>query len=340
MTDVVSWARGLADEVLFPAAGEVERAGRVPSGHLAALADAGLYGLTGPADAGGLAADALTVQTVVELLAGGDLATTFVWLQHLGVVRLVADAPGPLRAAHLEDLCAGRLRAGIALQAANRPGPPAVRARLDGGDVVLDGAVPWVTGWDHVDVVLVAARTADDDVVLLLVDAVAGGTLAVRPQTTVAVTASATVDLTLRGHRVPAGRLVLQVPFLRWRAGDQAGLRLNGSLALGVAGRCARSVRELAADRPALGALAEALTRAVDDARRTLDTAAPAELPAARAAASALAHRASGALVTAAGSAAIGAGHPAQRLAREALFLLVFGSRPAVRTALLDHLTP
>ena len=40
---------------------------------------------------------------VVEELAAGDLATTFVWLQHLGVVApLTAGSPGP-RAAFLGD---------------------------------------------------------------------------------------------------------------------------------------------------------------------------------------------------------------------------------------------
>ncbi|MCW2581931.1 MAG: uncharacterized protein JWQ53_721, partial [Klenkia sp.] len=61
-------------------------------------------------------------------------------------------------------------------------------------------------------------------------------------------------------------------------------------------------------------------------------------LPAARAAAAALAHRASGLLAVVTGSRSVGRGHPAERLAREALFLLVFGSRPTIRTALMDHL--
>ena len=54
-------------------------------------------------------------------------------------------------------------------------------------------------------------------------------------------------------------------------------------------------------------------------------------MPAARAAASALAFQAAGQLVAAAGSHSILAGEHPQRLAREALFLLVFGSRPAIK---------
>lgn len=326
MSDVLARARALADELLFPAAPAVDATGMVPGGHIDALAAAGLYGLTGPVEAGGLGAGPATVAAVIEALAGGDLATTFIWLQHLGVVGALAHGPADLRREFLTDLCAGRRRGGVAVQAATRPGPGAIQVRPDGGDLVLDGRVPWVTGWGHIDVLLVAARDEADDVCFLLVDATAGPTLGVRPQRMVAVTASATVGLTLAGHRVPAGRLVRTVPLAELRAGDPAGLRPNGSLALGLIARCAR----LLGPSPLDGELAAA--------RRRLDDAGPDGLPAARAAASALAHRAAGLLVASTGSSAVLAGAHAERLAREALFLLVFGSRPAIRQSLVAEL--
>jgi alkylation response protein AidB-like acyl-CoA dehydrogenase len=322
----VARARAVADDVLWPAGGEVEAAGRVPRRLLDALAADGLYGLTGPAADGGLDADPATTARVIEEVAAGDLATAFVWLQHLGVVSTLARAGGPLRDAHLADLCAGRLRAGVALQAATRPGPAAVTVRAEADGFVVDGEVPWVTGWGLVDVVLLAARDADDVVHLFWTDAVEGPALIAAPQELVAVTASSTVQLRVRGLRPGADRLVATVPLADWQAGDAAGLRPNGSLALGVVARCARL-----AEAP----LAEDLTAALDAVRERLDAASPADLPAARAAASALAARATIALVVATGSSAIAAGSPVARLAREALFLQVFGTRPAIRAALL-----
>ncbi|WP_448639473.1 acyl-CoA dehydrogenase family protein [Geodermatophilus sp. URMC 63] len=323
--DPVAVAGRLAAELLTPAAAGVDAGGVLLRGHLDALADAGLYGLTGPRSAGGLAADVATVAAVVEELAAGDLATTFVWLQHLGVVsRLAAHRP-PALSDRLPDLCAGRLRAGIALLAAVRPGPPAITVRADAGDLVLDGAVPWVTGWGAVDVVLVAARDGED-VLFVLVDAVAGPTLGVVRQQLVAVQASATVELRLAGHRVPTERLVHRAPLAGLLAGDAATLRVNGSLALGLVRRCTRLVgpSPLDADLAAV--------------RARLDAAGPADLPEARAQAAALAHRAAGALVVATGSRSVRAGSDAERTAREALFLLVFGSRPAIKASLLGRL--
>jgi len=69
--------------------------------------------------------------------------------------------------------------------------------------------------------------------------------------------------------------------------------------------------------------------------RRALDGAATEQLPAARAAASDLAMRAATRLTVASGSRSILIGQHPQRLAREALFLLVFGSRPPIREELL-----
>jgi len=58
----------------------------------------------------------------------------------------------------------------------------------------------------------------------------------------------------------------------------------------------------------------------------------------ARAAASELAVRAAAALAVRDGGYAVAVDQHAQRLAREAVFLLVFGSRPAIKSALLQRL--
>jgi hypothetical protein len=70
-----------------------------------------------------------------------------------------------------------------------------------------------------------------------------------------------------------------------------------------------------------------------------LDEGMPDTFPDARAAAADLALRAAQTLVVASGSSSILTDHHPQRLAREALFLQVFGQRPPIRTALLSRLT-
>jgi alkylation response protein AidB-like acyl-CoA dehydrogenase len=317
----------IAEEVLFPGAAAVDAAARVPDGQLDLLAAEGFYGLAAPAAAGGLGvADPAAVGRVIEALASGCLATTVVWLQHHGTVRAVGESP--LRAKWYGPLCRGERRSGV-VQAALRAGPAAVRARPVDGGYLLSGEAAWVSGWGMVDVLYTAARDADDRVLWVLLDAVAGATLTVEPLRLVAANATRTVVLRFADHFVPASRLVGTAAHEGRQPSTPVALRGNGSLALGVAGRCARLLgsAELAA--------------AVDGAREALDaalTASPDAMAAARAGASALAVRAASALAAGTGAGAVLVGSHAERLVREALFLLVFASRPAIRAALLATL--
>jgi alkylation response protein AidB-like acyl-CoA dehydrogenase len=322
-------ARAIADELLFPTALTTDRADLVPRNHLDRLAGAGLYGLFGPADAGGLAADPAVGLAVIETLAGGCLATTFVWIQHHTALFAVAGSATPgLRESWLADLCRGNRRAGVAV-AGIRPGAAGVAARRVAGGWRLDGEVPWVTGWGLIDVVLTAGMDGDGTIVWTLMDAVESPSLRVERVELVATQASATVVVHLRGHFVPAERTTSVEPYAHWLDRDAQGLRTNGSLALGVAERCCRLIGPSHLDHD-LVACRDRLDRAAVADR--------ADLPEARAAASLLAARAAAALVVASGSRSVLLDQHPQRLVREATFLLVFGSRPALRAALRQRL--
>jgi alkylation response protein AidB-like acyl-CoA dehydrogenase len=326
-------ARQIADEVLFPSAMNVDAADRVPPGHFDALAAAGLFGLAGPAQAGGLDTDLATFCNVIEIMAGGCLATTFVWLQHHGAVRaLAASANSALAGEWLAPLCAGARRAGVALGGA-RPGSPLLSARAAPGGYLFNGAVPWVTGWDMIHVVYTLARDEAGNVVGALLPATASASLAAGRLELAAVNASRTVGLRFAAHFVPAELVSGVMPLSEWQARDAAGLRANGSLALGLTVRCIQLMDQL---RPATAAAPLQLELAA--ARARLDAADTSSMPAARAAAAELAFRAAGALAVAAGSRSVMVDQHPQRLAREALFLLVFGSRPAIRERLTSTL--
>ncbi|MGZ6544155.1 MAG: acyl-CoA dehydrogenase family protein [Actinomycetota bacterium] len=326
MLPIVARAREIAEDVLFPAALDTDASDLLPVSHLDLLALEGFYGIAGPVDAGGSNLDPTTTTAVVETLASGCLTTAFVWLQHRNPVRAVAasDTAG-LRHAWLEQLCRGERRAGIAL-AGNRPGQPILRASYTAhGEVVLDGEAPWVSGWGRIDVILVTARDGDR-VVSVLVDANESPTLRAEHLRLVGANASGTVTLRFHDHVVPAERVTGAEPHADVLARDATGLQLNGSLALGVVDRCCRLMGPSAFDEQ-LAAV-----------RQALDDATPESLPSARAAASELALRATAALTVAHGSRSILTDQHPQRLAREAQFLLVFGSRPLIKTELSRRL--
>jgi alkylation response protein AidB-like acyl-CoA dehydrogenase len=318
--------REVARRLLRDAA-EVDASGRLPAEHLRWLAEAGLYGVFAPPEMGGLGLEFPEVCSVVEELAAACLAPTFVWIQHLRLLGTVLDegTPEPLRARLAAGVVRGEVRGGVAL-AGLLPGPPRLTARPVPGGWRLDGESPWATGWGHIGLLVVAARGPAESVVTLLVPAgEQPGLTATRLRLT-AADASATVRLGFDGLFVPAERLAGQQPHDPARQPSE-GLRLNGSLALGVARRCCTLIGPSALD-------AELRAR-----RAELDQASTETMPAARARASEFAVRAAHALAVHRGSASALAGDDAERLTREAAFLLVFGSRPAIKEALFACLT-
>jgi len=89
--DIVQVAQRIADDVLFPAALATDASDVLPRELLDALAGAGLYGVVAPPEAGGAGADFPALCAVQEALASGCLTTAFVWAQHNGLVRALAD---------------------------------------------------------------------------------------------------------------------------------------------------------------------------------------------------------------------------------------------------------
>lgn len=324
-------ARRVADEVLFPDAVKVDEADRVPTSHLDLLAEEGFYGLAAPEDMATLdMPDFPSVLRLVEILAGGCLTTTFVWIQHHGLVLALGDSRNTtLRDVYLADLTTGQRRAGMAIGSAIRPGPPSLRAeRVDGG-YVFDGAAPWVTGWGMIDVLYTAGRDADDVVVGAVLDATESETISVEPLSMLAVQASRTVTVRFARHFVPDERVITTQPQAEYLRGDAESLRFTGTLSLGVAERAITLL-----DSDAGGLAAE-----LNTVRANLLAADAEQVPVARAAGSELAMRATSAYAVSYGSKSLLPDGHAQRLVREATFLLLFGSRPGIRAALLEQLT-
>ncbi len=318
MSEWPAKAQVFADDVLFPTASAVDAMDVVPRERLDRLAAEGFYGLAAPGVLDGFP----EAHPINAAFAGGCMTTTLVWLQHHGTVAACSFGAESMRE-WVPRLASGDVRSTVAF--AGLLPTPKLRARQDGDSWVIDGVAPWVSGWGLTDVIHVSARTPEDDVVWLLVDTASDGFRAA-PHRLLGMSASATVTLHVDGVRVGAERMTSRFPWSEWPARDAAGLRTNGSMALGLAERCCRLVGSSVLDEELRGV------------RELLDNADVELLPGARAAACAFALQAAGALVVHGGSGAVERGTDAERLVREATTLLVFGSRPAIRAELLRFL--
>ncbi|MBV9013177.1 MAG: acyl-CoA/acyl-ACP dehydrogenase [Pseudonocardiales bacterium] len=339
MASMVERAHTIAEEVLFPAALEVDARGAIPGSHFDLLAAQGFYGLMGRPEHGGLGVDFPSLLNILETLSGGCLTTAFTWYQHHSVVRgLTGTANADLREKYLGAAIRGELRGGVSLAGAI-PQPPRLWATATNSGWLLSGEAPFVTGWGIVDMLQVSARNTalqagepTGTIVTGLIDAEAGAGIAVEELHMIAAQGSNTVRLRFENYVVPAERVTAEVSHRDFLANQWLGSRRNGCLAMGVAGRCIRMIGE--AGR---GEIAELLRAEHGVIRERLDGGLgdPETMPAARAAASELAYRCAGALVVAVGSSGILARQHAQRLVREATFTLVAAGRPEIKDNLL-----
>ena len=346
-------ARAVADQILFPAAAQVDQSALVPRSHLAALGDAGLHGLYGPVDVG-LGADQVSARPVMEAVSGACGATSFVWQQHHGAVRRLGAGDGPARERWLAPACSGEVMAGIGFAYLRRPGPPLVRATPVGDGWRLDGRAPWITGWGLIDILVVMARTDDDRVVTVVFDRLDRPELrAEGPQRLSVMGATGTVAVNFEGAVASVEDVVRVEEGASWAARDALGAAFPGPAPLGIAARAIRLLGESSGGDAAGAAIALSdeleVTRArTDAAGRRLYAAGASSTDVAGAIAGgvaerdrglALTRRATDALVAASGGGAMSLTHPAQRLSREATFYLVQAQSTDLRAATLARLT-
>ncbi len=340
--------RRLADEVLWPASAEVDRASSIPAGHHRAIADLGLYGMTAPVSAGGLGLDGAQVRSVLRILASGCGATTFAFAQHLGTVAALSSAADrELRDRWLPSLVADTL-SGTAYAHLRGSGPPALRARRTGAGWTFSGRAPWVSSWGTAEVLSVAARSVgpdspEDEIVWALIPAREGSGLSVEQVFDLAVY-GATRTAALALDRVEVTGSVLHVyPASEWLDRDRALAARPNPCCLGVGDRAlallaARDRRTASVHEGFwldVAARAEEASAAVDRGE-----ARPEDVAQVRAEVLVAVQRLTSALLAVEGGRAMVAGHPAQRLSREAAFYIIQAQSPVGRGKFLERVAP
>jgi len=335
-THLVEVAREIADEVLFPAALDVDATGKIPEGHWHALADAGLYGIAVPHELGGPGLEFADLVAILEAIAGGCLATAFTWIQHHGMLAaLSASQNTALRDALVPALAAGRTKGGVAFAGAV-PVPPRMRAeRVDGG-WRMSGHAPFVSGWGVIDVLQVSAGDVDTgDIMAGIVPAEpAPGITGVTRQSLFVADGTETVSLDVDGLVIPDERIVSRVTRAQFMANQNFGSRLNGTLPIGLVLRSATLL-----DAVGRTGEARALRADADAVRARLDAGLgdSALLLEARADGAELAVRAAATVVVSDGGQALLRASPAQLLASFATFTLVAASRPELKQSLVQR---
>jgi hypothetical protein len=213
---------------------------------------------------------------------------------------------------------------------------PAVTRERDGWR--FDGTVPWYTGWGLNDVMLLAGVTDADEALFAFTEArEQPGMRSSAPMRLAALTASRTVSLELNGFWLPDEAVALRTPYEEWAKTDRPKPTNASPAVFGVA-ETALALLDQDTAGPLRARLGEVRKQAYALAEHPVPHEHLAERLALRTQAYEVLMTATTAAVVAGGGRSLALTSRAQRLAREALFLLVQGQTAESRAAHLKAL--
>lgn len=319
------------------------------------LAELGLLGLRIPQEWDGLAVNQQTFDDYQELVARYSGALAFLQTQHQSAAAMISQSENiALKQEYLPLMSQGKRLLGIGFSHLRRDGKPLVKAIPVSGGFLIEGTVPWVTGWKIFSEFIVAATLPNGEAVFAVVPLVEThqdnqGLISFnRPMELAAMTATNTVAANLQQWFLTESKVVFIKPKDWIHQNDRKSiLKQTTFLALGCA-LAGIDIVEAATKTKSLPFIEETfqnLFSEFNDCRQAIKQAQEnadlslAEKHKLRGWSIALAVRCAHAAITVSSGAANLKSHPAQRVYREALVFTVSGQTQAIKAATLQRLT-
>ena len=207
--------RDFARAEVAPAAEELDRTKAFPYELVSKMAELGWMGIPFPEEHGGAGGTTLQYALCIEELTRVDSSVAITVCAHtsLGTQPIHLFGSDEQKAAYMPDLCAGRKLGAFGLtepEAGSDAGNVRTRAALEDGEWVIDGAKQFITnaGTDISGHVAITARTGDNEISNLIVDAGTPGYEPGEPYRKMGWNASDTRPLAFDGARVPEENLL------------------------------------------------------------------------------------------------------------------------------------
>ncbi|MEV0720056.1 acyl-CoA dehydrogenase family protein [Asanoa sp. NPDC050611] len=210
--------RTFVDREIIPVAREWEHSGRYPTEIVRGMADMGLFGITIPAEYGGLDLDPVSFALVFEEIARGWMGIAGILGSHSLACRMIAmHGTDEQKRAYLPDLATGARRTGIGLtepDAGTDLQGIRTTARLDGDHYVVNGTKMWITNARHANPLPVLVKTdpsaspAHRGMSILLVEADLDGYEVTRDIPKLGYKGTESCEIVLTDVRVPRDRLL------------------------------------------------------------------------------------------------------------------------------------
>ncbi|MEA2554227.1 MAG: hypothetical protein QOJ65_2403 [Fimbriimonadaceae bacterium] len=353
----------LRDEVA-PKAQEIDRDPQAVKTALEGLCRRDFMALKRPAVYGGPELSEDEFRSFQEECARASGTLAFLQTQHQSAVSMMVKSQNDaLRDEYLPRMGNGEKLVGIGFSQLRRGGPPIMRAAEVSGGYILNGHVPWVTGWDYFPEFLVGASLPDGQALFAIAPLQEGmaaeTSVGVIPQTApsavrispvmklAAMEAANTVTVDFEDFYVPVERVVF-VQAAGWiRNNDQINIALQGHFAIGCA-MAGLDILRANAEKKKLSFLNEAhdslaaelekCRQATKNAQAAVSEETTQERLNVRAWAIGLTVRCAHAALTSSSGAANSVDHPAQRVYREALVFTVSAQTTEIMEATLRRI--
>lgn len=348
-----------------PKAQEIDRDPDALRRALQGLCDRNLMALKCPKEYRGPAISEEDFRKFQEECARASGALAFLQTQHQSATGLIARSDNDaLKAEYLPKMGNGEKLVGIGFSQLRRGGPPIMRAEETQGGYILNGHIPWVTGWDYYPEFIAGATLPDGQALFAIVplqEGMSGETAVGRiPQTQptsikispvmklAAMETPNTVTVDFEAFFVPVERVVF-IQAATWiKNNDQINIALQGHFAIGCA-QAGLDILKVNAEKKGLPFLTEAHNALANELNLCREETKKAQAQAneettqerlnVRAWAIDLAVRCAHAAVTSSSGAANSINHPAQRVYREALVFTVSAQTPEIMEATLRRIT-
>jgi short/branched chain acyl-CoA dehydrogenase len=207
--------RDFAAQEVAPVAEQLDREKRFPYEIVRKLAELNLMGIPFPQEYGGGGGDSLAYVLAVEELTRVDSSVAITLCAHtsLGTQPIYLFGSEEQKAEWLPRLTSGEVLGAFGLtepEAGSDAGNVRTKARLDGGEWVIDGAKQFITnaGTEISGVVCITARTGEDEISNLIVPNGTPGYEQGEPYRKMGWNASDTRPLTFTECRVPERNLL------------------------------------------------------------------------------------------------------------------------------------
>ncbi len=332
---------------LTATAEEADRSSAWPERSWRVIQETGTLGRSIPTEYGGLGLGPIELLQGMEEIASCCLTTAFILSQREAAVRNLLKAPAHLKERYLPGLARGELFLTVGLSqltTSRQHHGPALRAtKLLSGSYQLNGEIPWVTGADQADAVVVGATLPDATQILFVVP---GEKLfgMIEPPLALAALAGSRTSLIHCNNVLVEADCLLAGPAENVLGKAGGGGLDTSCLAIGLAAAATQFIEKEAEKRSELRSVADKFDSAVRSNRVRLHELAlsntdPNLTLALRRDCTKLALRATQSSLMISKGGGFVVPHPAQRWTRQAMFFLVWSCPRPVAEGVLEDLS-